>query len=350
MQYLAAALMLGGVLFWNGLWETGVLRRVLIAAALCAVFAALTSGIGLLACLIPPLAAWMVPALCGLTFAALCLALYDLAKRREQDELAAIFDGAATVAILLSALTPWLYLPGLSASPVAARWAHLAIALPGLALLSGITARRSDDARRNRSIHLTTLVLGSLSLYFGASDGSVAAQWRAVCAALGGAVMALIFSVAAAFIAPIRRIVSQNAGILAAATLLPLFGAGVWFSFAPSESSLLLAKAGVAGLLVAVWALIAGTRREPLFLYGAGLMTLLALWWGGHPLELWFDDRFHAVANPGRWFIYAAPLMALTGLWLRKRQGADSPVIIMRGRFSTPLSPPQDWADSRKSR
>ena len=328
MQGLAAALMLGVVLFWNGLRETSGLRRVLLSAALAAVFAALTSGIGLIGCLMPPLAAWIVPALCGLAFAALCLGLTVWAARRAGDELAGILDGAATLAVVLSVLSAWLYLPGLSLAPIpsgGARWAHLAVALPGLALLCGVTALRSEDFRRDRDIHLTTLTLGSLSLYFGASDGSLTADWRMVWAASGGAVMALIFALAAAFFASLRRIVSRDAGILAATTLLPLALANFLPSLALAESSLLLAQAGIAALLAAVWAVIAGTRREAFFLYGAGLMTLLTLWWAACPLEIWLDDWLHATSNPGRWFLYAAPLIALVGLALRRRQSAAPP-------------------------
>ena len=327
VQTLCAAALLGVVFLWQG-WqnwqENNAPQRVFVYPAIAALFVAISALMGLASWLMPALASGMTPALCGLILVLLCQAAAQSSERRGVFPLSDIFAEAARGATLISCVLPFAHLTPLLPQPDAARWMNMVFVLPCLAMLSGSIARRSADAQRDACLRLLTFSLGSLSLYIGESAMTLSLELRLLYAALGGGLMALTLAMIGALFAPIRRIFSQEAALLAAFTALPLIGSAA-FAVGDNAANTILARAGIALILALSWGVLARTRRETALLYGLGVMTLLAVAWAGRPLENLIPAPWNAAVNPGRWFLYVAPLFALTAHTLRLRRGKTPP-------------------------
>lgn len=318
MQYLIAALLLTGVLFWSGLEEGELSRCHVLYPLLAAVNMVLVALGGLVSIVFPPFAQWFSPALCGLLTVLLCHGLTALARQRKQNALTEVLDEAARIATVVTALLPWIYLPGLLSHPNIARLVHFGIVLPGLALLSSVFAWRREDAQRDRYMHLTALALGSFALYIGASAETAFLTMRLLWSALGGSSMTLAFVLVARIFPRVRQSLSGDAGILAVTTLIPLLSAYGLIGISPNSTGMLMAEAGIALLLALSWGGIATVRGDYRCLYGAGLMLLLAVWWTSYALEMALHGWPQGVLNPTRWFLYFALIPILIGCLLRK--------------------------------
>lgn len=327
---LVASLIIVGVFVWSALqkaesqlpWVST--QRAIVYPALAALLTALSTLGGFLGAWIPLLTPWFTPSLCGGLATVLYFALSSLARRGKLDELASVLEEAARGVMVLTLALPWLTILHLLPSLNQERTVSLFGVLPALALFTGLLAARRDRGEKHNYLHLAVLALGSLSLYFGASVETASPEIRCLWSSLGGSILALALAIVAGFLPNLRRSLSQDAGILAVICFLPLFAADTIRLFTASENGLSLSQAGIALLLALVWGSIARVRREPAFLYGAGLMLLASIWWVSSPLETTLHYWPATMPNPTRWFLYSSPVLVLIGFLLRAWQRTDT--------------------------